>query len=344
MKKIIGLLLLLAFTLSLFSFFGCFGYKSETKVEVLKTYPKEMAPAQIIKTDDKWVMLNNTYGESKYSISVGTELDSLIDVYSVDDVRIWYVDANQKAIVWCEKSDETYTYKMYDFETEEIIVISQRSIEEGFQAQNIGIYLDKVYYCLVDYERQEVSVFAYDIVLKETDVIHKCAFVEKKQPYSINLEDEYLNFVCAEQVKVLNLKENRTDFEVLLPDDVKYAYTASYDRINDTCAVYYADEDSEDIGIIKKGDVEISCHITFSENHYAYHEKVECHDGYIYWIFQANVSGYIVDNYCFADYNYLESLPLEIERTFEFYRKGKEIYLLRFNENAGGPCVELCKY
>lgn len=97
-----------------------------------------------------------------------------------------------------------------------------------------------------------------------------------------------------------------------MPEAVKYVYCVSYDSKNDTCALYYADNDSEDIGILKEGQTKIASVFTFSQNHYAYQDKIDCHDGHIYWIAQANVSGNITDHYTFIDYNYLDHKPTEI--------------------------------
>ena len=117
----------------------------------------------------------------------------------------------------------------------------------------------------------------------------------------------------------------------------------SEECLSDTCALYYADNDSEDIGILKEGQTEIASVFTFSQNHYAYQEKIDCHDGHIYWIAQANVSGNVTDHYTFIDYNYLDRKPTEIDRTFSFYRNEIELYLLRFNKNGDYSHIDLCQ-
>ncbi len=217
------------------------------------------------------------------------------------------------------------------------------AVDKGYQPQNIGIYLDTVYYCAINYDNQEVQVIAYDITTKTTSDVYNVDFDEAKQPYSINLENEYLSFVCSEQIKVLNLQNNEVVFDSTLPDTIKYVYSVSYDSKNDTCALYYADNDSEDIGVLKEEQSEIASVFTFSQNHYAYQDKIECHDGHIYWIAQANVSGAVTDHYRFIDYNYLDHKPTEIERTFSFYRNESELYLLRFNKSGDYTHIDLCQ-
>ena len=126
-------------------------------------------------------------------------------------------------------------------------------------------------------------------------------------------------------------------------DGFVYTYSVSYDSKNDVCALYYADEDSEDIGIIKEGETEISSVCTFSENYNAFREEIECHDGHIYWIFQADVSGMVADHYTLVNYNYLKHRPIETKRILDFFRDGSKLYSLRYNERDYTH-IDLCQY
>ena len=344
MKKISCFALLSLLTVALLVLSGCSLFSPQNQPEILKTYPNDVAPSQAVKTESRWVMLHSTYGDSNYSISVGESLDSAKDIYSTCDVSIWYFEANENAIVWCESSSEFYTYKTYTFETQELETVFQLAKNDKYQPQNIGIHLNTVYYSTIDYESQEVRVIAYDITTKiRTDII-KAEFDETKQPYSINIENEYLSFACSDRVKVLDLRDDEVVFESSLPETVKYVFTVSYDSINDTCALYYADENSEDIGILKEGDSSIASVFTFSKNRYAYQDKIECYDGHIYWIAQANVSGNITDHYRLIDYNYLEHKPIETKRTFNYYRFEDTVYILRFNKGGKFTHIDLCQY
>ena len=125
MKKMLCMVLLLLLVLSLFSLSGCSLFKKTKPLEIVKTYPKETAPSQIVKTENHWVMLLSTYGSQNYTISVGENLDSANSVYSVKDVSIWYFEANEKGVVWCEKSKTFYTYKAYIFETQTVETVRE---------------------------------------------------------------------------------------------------------------------------------------------------------------------------------------------------------------------------
>jgi len=344
MKKVIYCALLTLLVLSLLILSGCSAFMSQKQPQIVTTYPEETAPSQVIKIEDSWVMLHNTYGSQDYTISVSKSLDSADSIYSVNDVSIWYFEANEKGIVWCEESLEFYTYKVYVFETQKVETIFQVAVDKGYQPQNIGIYLNTVYYCSIHYDQQEVQVIAYDITTKTTTYVNEVEFHEEKQPYSINLEDAYLSFVCSDQIKVLNLQNNEVVFDSALPNTVEYVYGVSYDSKNDICALYYADNDSEDIGTLKEGENDIISVFTFSQNHYAYQDKIECYDGHIYWIAQANVSGAVTEHYTLIDYNYLKHKVVETDRSFGFYREDNDLYVLRFNKDGDYTHIDLCQY
>ena len=176
---------------------------------------------------------------------------------------------------------------------------------------------------------------------KETTDVYTIAFSETQQPYSIHMDNGKLCFMCSDQVKVFDLQNKAIVFESALPTDTKHVFAASYDSVNDTCALYYADGDSEDIGFLKEGDTTISSVFTFAENHYAYQDKLECDNGHIYWIDQANVSGMVADHYKLVDYNYLEHKVVETPRAFDFCRYDGVLYTLSFNKKGKYTYIDL---
>lgn len=343
MKKVICLVLASLLVSSLFALSGCSTNVQEKEPQILKSYPMEKAPSQVIKTDNGWVMLLSDYDGQNYTVSVSESLDSATDVYSVGDVSIWYFEANEKGIVWCEKSDEFYTYKAYIYETQNIETFFEVAVDDGFQLQNVGIFLNAVYYSIVDYEQHKARVLAYDFESKTTSVVCEAPFFDEKQLYAINVENGYLSFICSDQIKVFNLQGDEIVFDTSLPSDVKYVFSVSYDSLNNVCALYYMDKDSEDIGFFKEGEDKISSVFTFSNNHYAYQDKIKCYDGHIYWITQANVSGYVSDHYRLIDYNYLKHTVIETDRTFCLYRSENDLYSLRFNKKEYTH-IDLCQY
>ena len=198
MKKVICWSLV--FILLLFTLSGCSMFAPKKQPEVIKSYEKDAAPLQVTKANDQWVMLNGTYGGQNYSISVTNDLKSANSIYSVDDVSIWYFEANDAGIVWCEKSSDFYTYKVYTFESQTVETFFQTTTDAAFQPQNVGIFLDVAYCCTIDYDQKIVRVLAYDLVSKTTTDVYTTAFQEEDQPYSINLDKDYLRFVLSGQI------------------------------------------------------------------------------------------------------------------------------------------------
>ena len=343
MKKVVNLAILAFSVFSLFLASGCSELMPEEQSEAMKSYPKDTAPSQVIKTADKWVMLHSAYAGTDYVMSVGNDLDSASEFYSVQGVSIWYFESDGNLVAWCEKSEDFYTYKVYDFATQKVETLHQASVENGFQPQNVGVFRNTVYYCSIDYDKKQVSVMGYDVASQTASVIDAVELVEERQPYSINVEDKYLSLISSCQVKVLDLVTQNIAFDSELPSSITCVYGASYDEVNDTCALYYADSDSEDIGFLKEGDKDIASVFTFNENHYAYQDKLECNDGHIYWIAQANISGNVSDHYSLVDYNYLEHSAVETKRTFGFCRDGADLYALRFNKDGDYTHIDLCK-
>ena len=338
MKKIICmicLLLILSLTLT-----GCtfLSFLNRTK---LASYSKDVGPSQVIKTEKYWVSLINEYGKSDYSISVSDTSEKLVGIYSVEDVGIWYFEANDNGVVWCESSEESYSYKFYGFSDKEVKTIHEAPKSAGYQPQNVGIFLDKVYFTFIDYENQTINVCEYEIETESINVFDSYEWVLDKIPYPISVENGYLSFAYSEYIKVINLNTEEVVFKADLPENSRKVFAVSYDSINDTCALYYADADSEDIGIFKEEDSAIRSVFTFEKNIYAYEDKIRCVDGHIYWIEQINYSGYITDHYQLIDYSYFDGKKTETKRTFYFNCNEHGMYLLRFNRRGDYTGVEL---
>ena len=234
MKRKCCLTFLALIALSLFVFSGCFARVAQRQTQTLQSFPKEQAPSQVVKTENRWVMLNSTYGGTDYTVSVGDIPDRANPVYTANDVSIWYFEANDKAAVWCEKTEGFHTFKVHVFETNMTDTVAQVATDTGFQPQNVGIYLNAVYYCFIDYQQQSVQVLAYDLETKTTTEFYTAPFREELQPYTIHSDNEYLSFVCSEYVKVFHSQSREVVFDSALPEDTEHVFGVSYDSKKDT--------------------------------------------------------------------------------------------------------------
>ena len=133
----------------------------------------------------------------------------------------------------------------------------------------------------------------------------------------------------------------KTVFENALPEDTYYVFSVSYDAANSTCALYYCDSDSENIGTMLQGDTAIRSVYTFGSNEYAYQDQIKCVNGCIFWISQHNVSGNVTDHYRLIQYDYLQDKPMETNRTIAYFIDGKTVYFLRFDKAGNYQNVEL---
>lgn len=338
--KLFALLLALVTVLSL-TLSGCGMFKADPS-SVIATYQANAAPSLMVKTEKHWVSFLNTYGSYEYTLSVSTSAEKTEQAYSVSGVSIWCLAADDNCAVWCERSDTEYTYKLYTFSDKQTTVLHKTSAEE-YQPQNVGIYDGCVYYSIIDYTANKYSIFKYDVNEKfEYDFIH-AELSADNQPYSFVIEGGNLIFINSKSIAVTKLENKDTIFVSFLPSSVMYVYSASYDSVNHKCAIYYADNDSEDIGIIGEGQTEVSSIFTFGKNRYAYQDKIRCEDGHIYWIAQSNATGNVTDHYTLVDYDYINHKPTEYERTFAFFLDGDSIYSLRFDKSGDYEGIELVK-
>ena len=133
MKRFVYCTLLSVLILSMLLLSSCSALMPQKQPQIVNTYPEETAPSQVIKVGEQWVMLHSTYGDPNYTISVGENTNSTSNIYSVSDVSIWYFEANQNGVVWCEKSQGFYTYKIYVFETQKVETVFQVAVDKGYQ-------------------------------------------------------------------------------------------------------------------------------------------------------------------------------------------------------------------
>ena len=311
------------------------------KPNCIASYGRDNAPLQILSVGNRWVALVGELASDDYFVSVSDSSQTLNNVYSVQDVSIWFFTADEDCVVWCEATDTVYTYKAYLFDQAKVETIASIQAGDNYQPMNVGIYDQNVYYTSIDYSKQTVTVNAYNIDTKITAAVLSEPLVEGGAPYPISVEGNYLSYAGADSVKVIDLNNGESVWDVSLPKEVEFVYAISYDVANDACGLYYCDEDSEDLGILQKGATEVKSHFTFHENHYAYHDQIRCTNGHLYWITQANVTGQTTDHYVFVDYNYLNPKAKNIERTFYFSLNGDTIFTLQFNQDGNYELINL---
>ena len=340
MKKWIAVFLLAVLLLAMS---GCDPYIPRGEIgEELASFPTDGDyPVKLVKTARYWVSLVGWYGGSDYGISVSDTAQELHTVYSAENVSIWFLDADDEYVVWCERSDEYYTYKAYSIQNKTTETVFQTIHEEVMQLQNIAVYNGAVYYAYMDYDLMDAHIFRYDLQKKTAEPIFSAAWEADRSIMSFAAQDGLMSIAVPAGITVLDLTSGEVVFHNPLPADTYYVFAVAYDAVNQTCAMYYRDGDSEDIGILRQGDTTALSVYTFGSNQYAYQDQIRCINGHIYWISQYNVSGNVTEHYSLVEYDYLNHVPNETSRTLNFYVDGDGTYLLRFDRNGHFENIEL---
>ena len=341
MKRILSLILLVALVLSLVACDFNHYLPDESAGTMIAAYPKDAYPVKMVKTSTHWVAMLSYYGSADYELAIGTTLDVLESVYTTQDVSIWFMDANEEYVVWCEKSEENYTYKAHSIEEQTTEVVFQTTTDVEMQLMNVDIHNNGVYYAYMDFEAQQAHIHRYDLQTKAVETVYSPAWEGSKSVMCFAIEAGLLSVAAPTGVTVLNLDTGKTVFENALPEDTYYVFSVSYDAANSTCALYYRDSDSEDIGTMQQGDAAIRSVYTFGSNEYAYQDQIKCVNGCIFWISQHNVSGNVTDHYRLIQYDYLQDKPTETNRTIAYFVDGKTVYFLRFDKGGDYQNVEL---
>lgn len=304
---------------------GCFDtpYKGELVLE----YPEDTLPKLLAVSDTHWFYMLSEYGSSDYTLAAGTSADSFKRVHSFSDVRVWHLDAEGDTVVWSEDHDSKTTYNLYSAETNQVKTIFTADESKGHQLANMGIYNGNVYYAYTDYESKASAIYAYNTETEESCAVYNIEYTDDPCIMALAFDENYISVASGNEVFTVDVESSEKVFSYTTDSDISYVYGLSYDAEKNVMGIYYHDSEAEQIGIIDDGKI-ISV-FTLNENHYAYNENIVCHNGHLYWITQANVSGNIKDHYTYIDYDYTVHKPTEVKSTFGFVFKDGDTYLLR---------------
>lgn len=298
-------------------------------------YPSEKAPAHAVRSGDTHYMLMGVYNGNEFSLAVkkdGYEKE----VYSAYGVSIWFMEAEGEYAVWCEMTSDARVFKLYDGNNGEVSEIFSASLDAGYQNANVGIYKGSVYFAYTDYTEKSAYIMRYDIGSKTLEKFCTLDFSGETSCTSLSVDRGMLTVSSGTEGNVSLITfdlENGGEAETKkLDGSVDFVYGCAYDTVTGDIAVYYRDKDKkENIGVVKNGKRAPEVLFTFGENVYAYRDTVEIYGGHVYWVNQANVTGFVSDHYRFIDYNYIDGITEEYIRTFSFSLTDDGVVLLSFN-------------
>lgn len=319
-----------------------------TAQSAITSYECENAPLKTINAGDYWYSIIGEYGKDGYAFSASRSPEEINIIYEAEDSRNWYFEATENYAVWSEDYENYISYKLYTRADNSVTEVFRADETPGFQISNVAIYEDGIYFSYIDYEKETADIVCYDISEETAESVFAADFAKEYSIMNFEIVENYLTAtVCINdeiKVVVFELDNQKAPLITDLPEYVFYVYDVSYDYVKSTYALYYRDSDGkEHIGVLNTEENEIKNILTFNENYYAYEDNITCLDGHIYWISQANTSGYIAEHYKLVDYDYIEDVPEEYKHTFYFRLSEEGFYYLSFNNGRDYEKILLSK-
>lgn len=344
MKKI----LLCCSIILIFVLTACSAFVSQGPAKITGNYTDlDLLPRSITITPDaKYVLLLADYSSSYFKLSLGDSYDDINVIYDAGENRINNYIANDKVIAWSEHSDNSFSFKYYDYSTKEINEIRTISYSNDlWQLGPISVFDNIIYFMFYDYETNEAFISSYDTINKTETIFLKDDFVDGtfthgRQFPSMDENQGYLSiskFNNDESITLLlfSLKDGLQQ-KYQLPDDIALVYASAVDIETSTVSVYYYDraKDKDCLGIYSLIDDSFKIIKVFHEYYYVYHDEIQTKDGFLYFVNQMNVSGEISDHYSGFKYDIKRDRFEELKRCFSISFGSEKVQFLSFDIEA----------
>ena len=345
LKKIIIILIALIISVVLGSLLN---YKINQNNDYLNEYSKSAMviyneidrPTLVAKSDNTWYIFTNKYGTNHYELSVSNKPENLNIVYEIDDVGIWNLYANDNYAAWVEVAEDKVTYAYYDKEENqpyELITLDY-SIQKP-QITNLGLYKDKIYYEVIDYENNNFQIMEYNISSAENKILYsKDDMLEMDLKYNtLNIEDNnLLATACLNgRLSIIHLDLDKTNYNPKVISTNEYnatAFSASYD--DEKYALYYTSNKSDKLAIFNKNGSREKIVYKFKSNNYALYDKIKLKDNKLYWIdIKLTNNKTATDNFNLMIYDLKTKNTQKINKIFEFDVNDKTIYALGYYQD-----------
>lgn len=299
-------------------------------------------PALITKGNNLWYIFTNRYKSNHYELSVNNKPENLNIVYEIDDVKITNVNANDNYAVWSEYSPDKLTYAYYDKEENQTYeLISLPYSENEPQKLNVELYDDKIYYEVIDYQNNNISLMVYDIVLNETNTLYTINNTDKANLTlnTIRVEENNLMMaICYNGVLQiihfdLNKYMDKNYKPTVINTKIYYVIPLGISYDNGKYALYYADKEKKEIVIINKEGKVINNKNTFKNNNYVFYEKIKLKDEKLYYVNYEHDDKMSARDFKLVIHNLKNKHKSEVKNIFDFYLDKKNIYGLGYYKN-----------
>jgi hypothetical protein len=300
-------------------------------------YPIENAPVKITEAGGVWYAILGRYGSDDFTFAVGESSDTLGKVYETENVTIWFFEANESYAVWSERDGDFCRFMLYSHADGKVSELHTLELVHGYQAANVALFGESVYFLETDYSAGSSAVMRYDIGAGELSRFYEFTYAGDLSSMNLTLSGSMLlatgNVGGKTSLVRFDLARGGAPEVRELHKSVKYVFGADYDELTGHYAIYYIDtSEREHIGVISERSNAVANIFTFGERVYAYEDTVRMHGGRVYWVTQVNASGLVTDHYKFIDYDYESHTYTEYLRTFGFTVADDGVYLLSFNK------------
>ncbi len=317
MKKILSLILVLAFTVTLFS--------CSKKAEVLAEYTVEgQKPIHAAKLysdprREEYAILIREADQMKSSVAVGTLGGETKTVYTApDECYIHELVAGAGTVAFYElypMSDGSTLYKLKAVNTETGEVYSPYtkllSLENDMQPRFLTVYNNCVYYLTKALQLESCRIMKFDMSdssLSEfvtTDMTensftygHSCTFFNRRgDDLIVSRVDGYTQYI-----DIYSLSSGKRSSEKKLPSSVGVVYNCDYDPSSGVYAIYYCQLTEEGlgadcVGTTSKNSDELKIIFTAAEGNYLSNEALRIENNIVLFNISANSDTFKYENF-----------------------------------------------
>lgn len=304
-------------------------------------------PAKIIRENDHWYAIYNTYALADFSFAAGDSFDAMETVYQAPNGGlIRNLTAEGPWCAFYERGVQSLRYVLYNGEDgsmTDMYTAGQISDQNG----NMVFVNGCVYFGVIDYENSTAMLKRYDIAAGTLTDFFPLPYAEVDTVQALSRDgDDVLVAVKAagdQHSQIYRLSTIGGAMQLIdLPANVHTIYSASYDPTQEAYILYYEDGNRHDehIGIYRREDASLTPVYTFDDGCYAYFDTVECRDGRIYFVLQDNPTGSFTDQYGLMVYHCETGHLQQFPQAYACTLNEKTFHYLRFLGEAA-PKVEL---
>lgn len=327
------------------------GYQNSKEIpftkKALAVYGSDEIPSFVLKingqdnSNSTWYTLFKKENQNRYKLSVSKEPDFMHVVY--DDKKdtpfqIFQLSGNNDYATWSEVEDKKIRYFYYDRlenTTYKIASINYDTFHP--QSYSLGLYQDKVYYEIIDYNRARLSIMEYDITKHEQKEIYRIKNIRSEDlPFqTINIEKN--NLILSTYIDgvptLLHFNLNETITKEYQPQKIHLQkqfskiYSVSYEK--DKYAIYYKEYELSRIGLFTKSGKE-QTQIKLSKNHFVSNEKITLDKNQLYFINLKDSTEDPYKRYQLKIYDLKTKKTKQINGIYDYYLENNQLYGLGY--------------